>query len=82
MSEGTFLSEDEVGQLTGVKTGRKVNGVSVRREQLQANWLRSTGIPFYINARGRPIIVRANLTGRPSGSELKAPWQPRAIRAA
>jgi hypothetical protein len=58
MSE-LFLTEEEVAELTGIKTGRR----GKRREELQAEWMRTSGIPFWVNARGRPIIARAYFTG-------------------
>lgn len=83
MSEGTFLTADEVAELSGIRTGRNVHGKTVRREQLQAEWLRQAGIPFFLNARGRPIIVRSNLTSqRAPVGEPKPAWQPRVVRPA
>ena len=74
----TFLSQEEVAELTGVKVGRRGR----TREDLQAEWLRSSGIPFWTNARGRPIIARAAIEGRNSREELpKKKWQPRMIIA-
>ncbi|MBU9308325.1 DUF4224 domain-containing protein [Burkholderia multivorans] len=55
----TFLSSDEVAELSGIKTGR--NGKT--REQLQIAWLRSAGVPFWTNARGRPIVARSAIDG-------------------
>jgi hypothetical protein len=74
----TFLSQEEVAELTGVKVGRRGR----TREDLQAEWLRSSGIPFWTNARGRPIIARAAIEGRNSREELpKKKWQPRLLIA-
>ena len=56
----TFLSPQEIEELTGVKTGRNKR----TREQLQIEWLRASGIPFWENARGRPIVARAAIEGR------------------
>ncbi|MFP3638092.1 DUF4224 domain-containing protein [Paraburkholderia sp. SIMBA_054] len=76
MSE-TFLTEEEVGELTGILTGRR----GKRREELQAEWLRSVGIPFWVNARGRPIIPRTAIEGRPTTAEPpKKKWVPKALR--
>ena len=72
----TFLTSTEVAELTGIKIGRKISGQSIRREQLQANWLRSVGVPFYLNARGLPIILRANLVRNSFPDDLpKCAWQ-------
>ena len=55
MTGSTFLTPEEVCELTGVRVGR----AGKSREQLQVAWLRISGIPFWTNARGRPIIARA-----------------------
>lgn len=78
----TFLSAEEMAELTGIKTGKRIKGKTVHREQLQAEFLRTMGIPFYLNARGRPVVVRANIMGRPSAEQPKPVWQPRVLRAA
>lgn len=79
----TFLSPAEVAELTGIKTGKNVAGVTIHREQLQVEFLRTQGIPFTVNARGRPMIVRANLVGGSMPTAQPKPaWQPRVIRAA
>ncbi|WP_072632856.1 DUF4224 domain-containing protein [Pandoraea apista] len=71
----TFLSAEEVAELSGVRTGRR--GKS--REELQATWLRSAGIPFWTNARGRPIVARSAIEGRQAAAAAEPPrkkWQP------
>ncbi len=71
----TFLSAEEVAELSGVRTGRR--GKS--REELQAIWLRSAGIPFWTNARGRPIVARAAIEGRQAVAAAETPrkkWHP------
>nr|WP_175800265.1 DUF4224 domain-containing protein [Burkholderia anthina] len=57
-----FLTAEEVAELTGVRTGRRRKS----REELQVAWLRMSGIPFWVNARGRPIIACARITGQPT----------------
>jgi len=42
-----FLTLEEMAELTGYK-----------RSSLQAAWLKRTGIPHYVAASGRPIVVR------------------------
>lgn len=71
-----FLTLQEVSELTGIKVGR--HGQS--REQLQIEWLRSSGIPFWTNARGRPIIARAAIEGH-AGKQQSTPkkWQPKVL---
>ncbi|ARL57146.1 DUF4224 domain-containing protein [Burkholderia pseudomallei] len=73
-----FLSLDEIAELTGVRTGRR--GKS--REDLQIDWLRTSGIPFWTNARGRPIVARAAIEGKQPRDELpKKKWQPKVLMA-
>ena len=75
----TLLSPQEIEELTGVKTGRNKR----TREQLQIEWLRASGIPFWENARGRPIVARAAIEGRRAAevaaAEPKKKWQPPAL---
>jgi hypothetical protein len=71
----TFLSPEEVAELTGVLVGKR----GKTREQLQVEWLRTSGIPFWTNARGRPIIARAAITGRPETEQPKKKWQPKVL---
>ncbi|WP_155747178.1 DUF4224 domain-containing protein [Burkholderia territorii] len=71
-----FLTADEVGELTGIRNGRR--GQS--RDELQAAWLRTSGIPFWVNARGRPIIARASITGYSTSPPPKTKYQPAALR--
>ncbi|MGU7780690.1 DUF4224 domain-containing protein [Burkholderia sp. PU8-34] len=72
----TFLSVEEVAELTGIRTGRR----GKTREQLQAEWLRSSGLPFWMNARGRPIVARIAIEGRagvaPAVESPRPKWQP------
>ncbi|RQS63861.1 DUF4224 domain-containing protein [Burkholderia sp. Bp8984] len=70
-----FLTVDEVAELTGIRNGRR----GQTREELQIAWLRTSGIPFWINARGRPIIARARITGQPTEPPPRPKWQPKAL---
>ncbi|MBB0025133.1 DUF4224 domain-containing protein [Ralstonia pickettii] len=76
----TFLSPEEIEELTGVKIGKTVGGKKRTREDLQIEWLRASGIPFWPNARGRPIVARAAIEGRKAAevaaAEPKKKWQP------
>jgi hypothetical protein len=74
MSE-TFLTPEEVAELSGIRMGR--NGKS--REEMQVDWLRTSGIPFWTNARGRPIIARVAIEGRPATEQPKKKWVPKAL---
>ncbi|MDR6381770.1 DUF4224 domain-containing protein [Paraburkholderia caribensis] len=71
----TFLSPEEMAELTGVRTGRR--GKS--REELQIEWLRTSGIPFWTNARGRPVVARVAIEGRPAAEQPKKKWQPKVL---
>lgn len=76
MSTDTFLTPAEVAELTGIKTGRNKK----TREQLQIEWLRLSGIPFWANARGRPIVARVAIEGRASTAEQpRESWKPRVL---
>lgn len=66
-----FLTAEEVGELTGILIGKR--GKS--REELQVAWLRTSGIPFWVNARGRPIIARARITGE----KTEPPTRPKSV---
>lgn len=78
MMSATFLSAEEMSELSGILTGR--NGQT--REQLQVAWLRSAGIPFWTNARGRPVVARASIEGRTQAVEPPArSWQPKVVNA-
>jgi len=83
MSEETFLTPAEISVLTGIKIGRRIAGRVVHKEELQVSWLRTSGIPFYLNARGRPIVVRATLTTQQKAApQPKRSWEPPLLRAA
>lgn len=72
----TFLTAEEVGELTGVRMGRG----GKTREQIQVEWLRTSGIPFWTNARGRPIIARVAIEGRQNNEDKpRKKYQPRAL---
>ena len=71
----TFLSPEEVAELTGVLVGKR----GKTREELQVDWLRTSGIPFWTNARGRPIIARVSIEGRPVAEQPRKKWQPKVL---
>lgn len=81
MGTDMFLTSAEVAELTGISRGRRISGRLLNREQLQVEWLRASGIPFFENARGRPIIARAVIEGRGTSAidEPKRGWQPRVL---
>lgn len=63
-----FLSDAELRTLTGR---------CLRR--LQIEQLRRMLIPFHVNALGRPVVVRAALTGTGEGKPLAPAWKPRVV---
>jgi len=72
-----FLTEDEVGILTGIKRGR--NGKS--GYQLQAEQLRRMGLPFFVNACSRPIVTRVAVEGgRTEPIKAVKGWESNVLR--
>lgn len=69
-----FLTQEEVAELTGIRTGRK----GKTREQLQIAQLNAMRIPHYVNAIDRPIVVRALLEGTAKAADKPKPtlWEP------
>lgn len=78
MEQTTFLGEDEVAELTGIKRGRTdtVAGrqIKLTKWDLQCRQLRASGIPFYTNARGRPVVVRSSVDGGSRAAEPPRRW--------
>lgn len=76
---GLFLTSEELIQLTGIKTGQRGKA----REVLQSEWLRSVGIPYWLNFRGVPVVTRAAIEGSKhgAGGSTTAAWSPRVISA-
>ncbi|WP_374347695.1 DUF4224 domain-containing protein [Chitinimonas sp.] len=67
-----FLDQQDLVVLTG----------RVQR-RLQVDWLRKSGIPFFVNAAGRPVVARVAIEGRVQGDATPAPaavWQSNAAR--
>jgi hypothetical protein len=76
----TFLTMEELSELTGIKTGKKVGKISRTREELQIEWLRTSGVPFWTNARGRPVVARVSIVGRGDAPEPeKLSWRPKVL---
>lgn len=59
MSESTFLTQEEVKELTGIRRG---NGKKTYRE-LQVEWLLRQGYPARLNAAGRAVVARSAVEG-------------------
>jgi hypothetical protein len=60
-----FLTEAEIAQLTGRKLKSR-----------QIEWLRGSGVPFYVNAGGRPVVTRAAVVGAGDAPPVLRAWQP------
>ncbi|MNY72830.1 hypothetical protein D3C86_2114780 [compost metagenome] len=64
-----FLSDDELAELTGRKVKSK-----------QIEQLKKRGVPFYVNASGRAVVVRSVLEGgRAKAEPEKRGWMPRVM---
>jgi len=63
-----FLEPSDIAELTGY-----------RLKSAQVEQLRVMGIPFFVNAAGRPVVTRAAVEGRKDAQDVKPKWQPRGI---
>lgn len=72
----TFLSDADISALTGIRRGR--GGKS--RAELQIDWLRRSGVPFWVNALGRPIVARAAIEGGAIQKVSAWTWVPDVLR--
>lgn len=74
-----FLTPDEIATLTGIKGGAR----GKTRSQRQVDCLRRMGIPFFVNAAGRPVVTRSAIEGRqPEKTQENKEWSPAVLRAA
>jgi hypothetical protein len=67
----TFLEQNEIFELTGRKL-----------KSLQVQALRQMGVPFFINAIGRPVVTRTAIEGKAAQAvplETSA-WVPPGLR--
>lgn len=64
---GMFLTSDELAELTGRK---------IKSKQIEA--LRRMGLPFHVNACGKPVVPSVAIEGRKL-SEVAAPKPARRI---
>jgi hypothetical protein len=69
----TFLTKEEVAELTGLKTKRR-----------QVEQLRKMGLPFWLNAAEAPIVLRSAIEGKATmrPPAPKPQWVPPGLRAA
>lgn len=65
-----FLEPSDLATLTGRK---------LKSDQIDQ--LRYMGIPFFINAAGRPVVTRAAVEGRKEDQSVRKKWQPNGIEA-
>jgi hypothetical protein len=61
----SFLTHDEVKRLTGRN-----------RRALQVAWLRSQGIPYFVDALGWPVVARVHVFGREPATAPKPAARP------
>lgn len=66
-----FLTPEELAVLTGRK---------LKSYQIEA--LRRMGIPFFVNAIGRPVVARSAVEGssKAAAAPPKKTWEPRVFR--
>jgi len=65
-----FLAPDDVAILTGKK-----------KKSCQVDQLRFMGIPFYINAAGRPVVTKAALNCLETECDLpKKEWESAVLK--
>lgn len=66
----TFLTPREIAELTGRHwTSRQIDA------------LRTMGIPFWINAVGRPVVARSAIQAQTARPSMDRPWTPKPLRA-
>lgn len=65
-----FLTDLELSELTGR-----------RSKSYQIQWLRANGIPFRINAAGRPVVASVVVEGIGSRSPTVDEWRPAVLFA-
>jgi hypothetical protein len=59
-----FLNQAELAELTGRK---------IKSKQIEA--LRRMGLPFHVNAVGKPVVPAAAIEGRKQPAPSKPVWQ-------
>lgn len=69
MTENLFLTSEELAQLTGRKL-----------KSQQIKWLRTSGLPFWVNARGHPVVTRAAVHGLPATKAPRDVWVPNFLK--
>jgi hypothetical protein len=69
MPENIFLTPESIHTLTGRK-----------RARLQIEALRKMAIPFWVNARGCPVVAVAAITGAKNAPSAPEKWQPTVVK--
>jgi hypothetical protein len=67
---GTFLDPEDIAELTGCKLKAR-----------QIEQLRKMGLPFWVNAAGRPVVPRSAIDGQGAAEQDKG-WTPKPLRHA
>lgn len=67
----TFLTREEIRELTGRA-----------HSNLQVAALSKMGVPFFVNAIGRPVVPRSSIEGRgaPAASPARKAWVPNVLK--
>jgi hypothetical protein len=60
----TFLDESEIAEFTGRK---------IKSKQIEA--LRKMGLPFFVNAVGKPVVTRSAIEGRKEQQQQQPKWE-------
>mgnify|MGYP003583502982 FL=1 len=76
-----WLTEKQLKEFTGIYMGhRGKDGELITFHQLQAEYLRSKGIPFHQNLRGRCLVAKEVVLGMKPPAPPKPVWQPKMLR--
>lgn len=79
--DSLWLSEKQLKDFTGIRMGeRDSNGNLITYNQLQAEFLRERGIPFFQNARGRCLVSKEVALGSKTRAQPRPKWQPKIVR--
>lgn len=71
-----FLTDEQVARLTGIRSAK--GGIS--RAERQIEHLRKRGIPFWVDARGEPVIAKDALLARSTQPQKPEQWIPKPLR--
>lgn len=76
-----FLDDACLDRLTGIRRGSTRAGVKQTKHEMQAAFLRESGIPFISNARGRPVVLLSAVESRRAAEAPKMGWKPAVMGA-